>query len=268
MNMTHKKIYICFDDDHYGATWQRGFNTDHVHFNDININESKRNGDIFVIRGRGLYQFMKDNGLNFLYTDSGYFNQPTENNPKGKKLYHRVAYNKFQGETILDVSNDRFNELGVVTKPWNTGGRHILIAPPSQKTFRLLDRNEDKDEWIDRVVNEIKEVSDRPIKIRHKVGNRGERIRQNPIMNDLDNCHCVVTGNSIIATEAITLGVPACVLDENAASPVAIKQLSDIENPIRPNREQWWNSLAYQQYTMDEVETGVCMDQVRTIFQI
>ena len=57
-------------------------------------------------------------------------------------------------------------------------------------------------------------------------------------------------------------------LDENAASPVAIKNLSEIENPIRPDRSQWWYSLAYQQYTMDEVETGVCMDQVRTIFQI
>lgn len=266
--MSKQKFYICFDDDHYGATWQRGFDADYVHYSNIHINESKRKGDVFVIRGRGLYQFMKDNGLNFLYTDSGYFNQPTENNPKGKKLYHRVAYNKFQGETIFDVPDDRFNQLGVITRPWTKKGEHILIAPPSQKTFRLLERDENKDEWIDRVIKEIKSVSDRPIKIRHKVGNRGERIRQNPITKDLENCHCVVTGNSIIATEAITLGIPACVLDENAASPVSINKLSDIETPIRPNRKQWWNSLAYQQYTIEEVETGVCMDQVQTIFQI
>lgn len=268
MNMTRKKIYICFDDEHYGAKWQEGFDTDHVYWRDIDIAESQKNGDVFVIRGRGLYQFMTDNNLNFLYTDSGYFNQPTENNPKGKKLYHRVAYNKFQGETILDVPSDRFDTLGVVTKPWTKSGKHILIAPPSQKTFRMLDRDENKEDWIDRITSEIRKYSDRPIKIRHKVGNRGERINQNPITADLENCHCVVTGNSIIATESITLGVPACVLDENAASPVAINNLRDIENPIRPNRQQWWNSLAYQQYTIEEVETGVCMDQVRTIFQI
>ena len=268
MNMSQRKIYICFNDDHYGAKWQYGFNTDHVNFHDINIQESKKNGDVFVIRGRGLYQFMKHNDLDFLYTDSGYFNQPNENNPKGKKLYHRVAYNKFQGETILDVPSDRFDSLGVATTPWSKQGKHILVAPPSEKTFRLLDLDENKNSWLDNTIDTLKKYSDRPIKIRHKVGNRGERIRQNPINNDLENCHCVVTGNSIIATESITLGIPACVLDENAASPVAITKLSDIENPIRPSREQWWNSLAYQQYTIDEVETGVCMDQVRTIFQI
>ena len=268
MNMKQRKFYICIEGER-ALPWQIGFEADIIRNSDeINIEKSKEDGDIFVIWGRGLYQFMIANNLNFLYSDSGYFNQPNETNPKGKKIYHRVAYNKFQGETILNVSSDRFDSLGVATNPWTKKGRHILVAPPSEKTFALLDLNENKDQWLERIISEIKQYTDRPIKIRHKIGNRGERIRSNPIMNDLNNCHCVVTGNSIIATEAITLGVPACVLDENAASPVAIKQLSDIENPIRPSREQWWNSLAYQQYTMDEVETGVCMDQVRTIFQI
>lgn len=266
--MSKQKFYICFDDPHYGNAWQTGFNADYIHYSEIDTKKSQKNQDIFVIRGRGLYQFMKDNNLNFLYTDSGYFNQPTETNPKGKKLYHRVAYNKFQGETVLNVSSDRFENLGVKTNTWTKDGTHILIAPPSEKTFRLLDRDEDKTDWLERITAEIKTYTNRPIKVRHKMGNRGERIRQNPITKDLENCHCVVTGNSIIATEAITLGVPACVLDENAASPVAIKNLSEIENPIRPDRSQWWYSLAYQQYTIEEVETGVCMDQVRTIFQI
>ena len=268
MNMKQRKFYICFDDPHYGSAWQKGFDAECVTRNDIDVQRSQLNGDVFVIRGRGLYQFMKSNNLNFLYTDSGYFNQPTEINPKGKKLYHRVAYNKFQGETIMKVPSDRFDRLGVRTAPWTTTGDHILIAPPSEKTFRLLDRGENKTEWLDRIITEIKKYSDRPIKIRHKNGSRGIRIVQNPIADDLENCHCIVTGNSIIATEAITLGIPACVLDENAASPVAIKSLKNIENPIKPKRQQWWNSLAYQQYTMEEVETGECMDQVRTIFQI
>jgi hypothetical protein len=69
----------------------------------------------------------------------------------------------------------------------------------------------------------------------------------------------LVTYNSIAAVEAIQYGIPAFALAPTAADPVGNKDLTLIENPNRPSEEviqRWLHSIAYGQFSLDEIITG------------
>ena len=254
----------------YGPWWKSGFGGKIVHnISEVNIDKARKNGDYFVQRALGpSCTFYKDNNLNFIHSDSGYFNQPYDLNPKGKKLYHRTAVNAFQNEYILDVPSDRFNKLNFPIEDWKSNGDHILLAPPSGKTLHFLGAGITQDQWIENFLTEIKKHTDRPIKIRLKRGGRQERHFDFPLKEDLKNCHCVVTESSIIASEAVMFGTPACVLAENAAKEMCITDLKNIENPIRPDRTKWLHSLAYQQFTPEEIMDGTAKSILEETGQI
>jgi hypothetical protein len=79
----------------------------------------------------------------------------------------------------------------------------------------------------------------------------------------LADVHAVVTFNSIAATESIMAGVPAFVLAPcNAALPVSNTDLSKIDNPWYPSRDQieaWACHLAYAQFSNQELADGTAL---------
>ena len=76
----------------------------------------------------------------------------------------------------------------------------------------------------------------------------------------LGDVHALVTFNSIAGTEAILAGTPVFVLAPcNAALPVSNTDLSQIETPWFPDRDQileWAYHLAYAQFHIDEFKNG------------
>ena len=73
----------------------------------------------------------------------------------------------------------------------------------------------------------------------------------------LNNCHAVVTHNSTACIDSCIRGVPTfCTSDLALAWPVANKDLTKIENPEYPNRDQWVYDLGYKQWTEKEVRDG------------
>ena len=267
--MSERKFYIAITNE-WGPVWKKGFKGKITKsFDGLDFDKIRIRGDYFIQRALGpSCQFFKNNKLNFIHSDSGYFNQPYELNPKGKKFYHRTAVNAFQNEYILDVPGDRFEKLSFPINDWNTKGDYILLAPPSTKTLNFLRARITQDQWINNFMTEIKKHTDRPVKIRLKQGGRQERHFDFPLKEDLKNCHCVVTESSIIASEAVMFGTPACVLAENAAKEMCITDLKNIENPIRPDRTKWLHSLAYQQFTPEEIMDGTAKSILEETGQI
>ena len=108
------------------------------------------------------------------------------------------------------------------------------------------------------VKKEIRKYTDRPIKIRYKQS-RQYRRRSKPIYTDLQDCHALVTYQSIAAIESILFGVPAFTLAPCAADPVADKDLSQLDNPTVQDRDKihkWAHHLAYGQFHVNGLKDG------------
>ena len=69
----------------------------------------------------------------------------------------------------------------------------------------------------------------------------------------------MVTYNSIATVEAVQYGIPAFGLAPTAADPVCSNDLTQIENPCKPHEDvvyKWLSSIAYGQFSLDEILTG------------
>ena len=76
------------------------------------------------------------------------------------------------------------------------------------------------------------------------------------LKNDI---HCLITFNSIAATEALLLGKPAITLGPNAAQLLCSQSLAAVETPYIPTLdevEEWAAHLAYSQFTELEMRNG------------
>ena len=82
------------------------------------------------------------------------------------------------------------------------------------------------------------------------------------LMRDFTLACCVVTLNSNTAVESVLAGVPTVTCNPGSmAYEVSRHEVSSIEQS--PDRKQWTYNLAYKQWTMDEIKTGVAWDHAK-----
>lgn len=221
--------------------------------------------DPVLIRGISsgkIAKYVQEKGQDYYFIETGYLgNYRCENNRTGRKVYHRIVKNSMQHSTIMDVPDDRLQELvkfnpSLEYKGWKRSGSKILVVLPTDKPFQYYGHNRDK--WIQKVEKTIKKHSDREIVWREKAS-RGERTNDT-IYDALNNdIYALVTYNSIATVEAIQHGIPAFGLAPTAADPVCSNDLTQIENPFMPDEDviyKWLSSIAYSQFSLDEILTG------------
>ena len=211
-----------------------------------------------LIRSMGKRKLIKqcwENNKTFYYMDSGYVgNYKSKTNPHGWKFWHRIVKNDLQHNEIIDRADDRWRKLNYPIRK-RKQGRHILLVTPSEKPCKFY--GIDRDTWVEDTVAEIKKHTDRPIIIRDKAP-RQQRITRT-IFEDLNNCHALVTYQSIAAIESVLYGVPAFTLAPTAADPVCDKDISLIEQPTPQDNDKiykWACHLAYGQFHVDEFKDG------------
>jgi hypothetical protein len=191
----------------------------------------------------------------FYYMDSGYIgNYKSSNNPQGWKLWHRIVKNNLQHNEIINRPDNRWKKLDYPINK-RKHGTHILLVTPSEKPCKFY--GIDRDIWLQDTIKEIQKYTDRPIVIRDKAP-RQQRITKT-IFEDLENCHALVTYQSIAAVESVLHGIPAFTLAPTAADPVCDKDLSLIETPTQQDEHKiykWACHLAYGQYHIEELKNG------------
>jgi len=137
-------------------------------------------------------------------------------------------------------------------------GRKILVCPPSDKVMNLFNQGT-AEQWTTNIVEKIKTLTDRPIEIRMKPI-RSERVTNKTIQQALaDDVHCLITYNSIAATEALMEGKPAITLGPNAAQLICETNLEKIEHPRIPTEDEMYafiKHLSYAQFTQNEMADG------------
>lgn len=193
-------------------------------------------------------------GRTFYAIDTGYFG-----NVGKTKTWHRITKNNLQLlDPIRERSDDRLKKILDYTYKKQTHGRKILICPPSEKVMNLFNQL-DPESWTNRVVEQLKQYTDRPIEIRLKP-TRSERVSTKTIEAALnDDVYCLITYNSIAAIEALMNGKPAIALGPNAAHTVCNTRLEDIEKLYFPRKFEmtaFMCHLSYAQFTREEMQDG------------
>lgn len=167
----------------------------------------------------------------------------------------------------------------VTLKPWRQNGNHILILCQRPKGWNLMGR--DQDDWLDLTISKIRQHSQRPIVVRMHP-NDGTRFKQmekiykrykdsitfslkENIKEELVNCWCAVGYNSTPTTVAAIEGIPVYVEDpaNSWAADIAFKDLSLIENPPLPDREEWAHKIANIHWSNEEVRSGKLWSSIK-----
>lgn len=203
-------------------------------------------------------------GRDFYYIDTGYLgNFPSPTNTGGKKVWHRVVKNENQLTKIYEAPEDRWKQLLdknpiLAWNGWKNVNKKILLVMPNPKACRYY--NVDYDHWEKETIKTIKENTDLPIEVRIK-GSRSERNHGYTIYDAFNSgVAATVSLNSIASLESVLFGIPAFVSVPCAASPLASTNLKDISLPFYPNEEtirKHCNSLAYGQFTLNEIASGL-----------
>lgn len=257
-------IFLSKDgQDEYINMFARGCGQASVNTEDFVYKDSN---EPIVLRGilkkKWIQQCWKD-GRDFYYLDTGYFgNEITKTNPNGWKIWHRIVKNDLQHNSIILRPGNRFQKFNKQFSPWKTSGKKILIAAPDEKPCKFY--GIDKDQWIQQTVDTIKQYTNRPIEVRERAAKRIDRVVNDTLQTALDrDVFALVTFNSVAAVESVFHGIPVFTLAPvNAASPVGLQDLSQIENPYYPTTEklqEWAYHLSYGQFHTNELKTGRAM---------
>jgi hypothetical protein len=180
-----------------------------------------------------LWSQAKAEGREWFYIDNGFI---------GAGRF-RIARNAVQAAQCRP-DPARLAGLGVTIAPWRRGGRHVLVCLQSDEFMGTVAG------FTGDIAAAVCDQTDRPVRVRRKGNPR-------PLAADLADCWCVVTWASNAAVEAILAGVPAIVLGESAAAPMAGDGLDQIDAPPTPDgREEWAAGLAASQWTLEEIASG------------
>lgn len=175
----------------------------------------------------------------WIYLDHGYFRRGHFHG------HYRMTWCDFQQRELIERPDDRWKKLNIELQPWRKG-RDIIVCPPSSHVCKIFGCHE----WEANTTASLRRFTARPIRIRRKTD-------PSPFAEAIRNAHAVVTSSSIAAVEAALLGVPVFVDAISAASLIGLTDLSKIESPVYPDREPWVHSMAYGQFTRDEMKEGL-----------
>lgn len=181
----------------------------------------------------------------FIYIDKGYYFP--SNHPYNFSGYYRVCFNSliYNGEGNYNL--DRFSKFKYTLHPWKKDGRHVIFCPILSIPAQFY--NIDVDNWTRQMYNKIQRYTDRPI----IVSTKANKVNAKQYFK---NAHCLITFNSNIMVEALIEGVPIISLSPDRP----IGSIEEIENPIYDR--QILANLAYQQWTLAQMESGQCWHEL------
>jgi len=241
-----------------GFVHEHGKTAPHLMLRQAAVNLQKRNGK---------HSLIVDSNL-FLYADPG-----------NTKRYLRYSFDGVFPTTGFyfdkDVDPTRWQKissnLNISLKPWRTSGNHILICLQRNGGWSM--RGLDVMNWLDQTIQKIRQYSNhRQIVVRAhpgdkkarqylKVNHKNVHISRSPtLLHDLRNAWATVVYNSSPAVASAIEGVPVFLTDpqprHSQAFDVSNTDLSKIENPSMPDRQQWIERLAMCHWNFDELKSG------------
>lgn len=200
-------------------------------------------------------------GRDYLVLELAYFGDR-------RNKFVSLGYNGLNGHAEFynrDCPGDRWAQHGVPVAPWKQGGDYVLLMGQIP-TDASLATCPGYDHWLKSAVQAARVYG---LPVRFRPHPRGPVIRDAPapIMGgELDaalrGAALVIAWNSNSLVDAVLAGVPVIACDRGSmAWPVAAHEIG--AEPIRPDRTQWLHDLAYTQWTLDEIASGLAWGHLR-----
>jgi hypothetical protein len=152
-------------------------------------------------------------------------------------------------------NNDtRSKQLGLTLRPWRKQGDHILICLQHTQSEQWKDMPS-----LEKYVIDI--VSKLPVRpplenVEYEIPKQIANTYDDFDLN-FTNAWAVISHSSNPGIHAVLNGIPAYVGEHSLAYEVANTDLSTIESPEMPERQQWLNDYAYTEWTDTEIASGL-----------
>lgn len=217
----------------------------------------------------------KRNGKRSLIVDSNLFLYA---DPENTKRYLRYSFDGVFPTTGFyfdrDVDPLRWKkisqDLGITLKPYRQTGNHILLCLQRNGGWSM--RGLPVMDWLDKTITEIRKYSKRHIVVRSHPGDKkvhtylklnhpNTSISNNKLLiQDFKNAWATVVFNSSPSVASAIEGVPIFLTDPkpeySQSLSVANLDLSKIENPLLPDRQEWIEKLSMSHWNFDELRSG------------
>jgi len=196
--------------------------------------------------------------------------------------------------------NRRWKELRrrkhIVVKDYRTDGDHILMLLNSSSKYGRgwSARGTDSMYWLQKSLSEIRQYTDRPIRVRFHPNEKKDLRESRPVealqkmygnitfsggvvgsnkailpprtlIEDCDNAWAAVVHTTSASVIPIINGIPVFTSSRDCiAFPIATHRLSKIEKPSLPKREQWFYDLSYSLWNVEELRDGVAWKRIKS----
>ena len=205
--------------------------------------------------------------------------------PKNARNYLRFSLNDIFPSTgnyfTKTVLPERWQQIKddyqIDLKPWRSNGNHILICLQRNGGWSM--KGLPVTQWFYATVKRIRKFSDRPIVVRAHPGDRKFKLdmlsknfnykisNKTNIIDDLKNAWACITFNSSPGVASAIEGIPIFVTDPNSKDSQAFKvsnfDLTKIENPIMPDRQQWIEEVSMSHFNFNDLQKGIAWDIIR-----
>lgn len=170
---------------------------------------------------------------------------------------------------LHDLDTDRPKKIGIKLQPLQEKRRgEILVACQHHESLQW-EGMPSLAKWSEETVNKIRQYSSRRIIVRPHprspfsfkmtdiLFEKPQRIPNTyDDFNIFYNYHCVINHNAGPAVQAAIKGVPVLCDPSSLAAPLSMSW-EQLENPILPDREEWFLKLCHTEWTVDEIAQGI-----------
>ena len=240
-------------------------------------------------RRRDLVERAKKKGIYIITFDGGILSSFGNTITHPQHHWRVSLYSPMNNGNFLsdDSPPDRWNMMNrlwnIRYEPWRKSNENdpilFVLQPKDNWSMDELDPID----WFKDVYNKIRPLTKRKFLIRPHPNHMAQMInRKNEFPNDCEliqgkshwagdekkyyrfnfqdaitNVHAVITHNSTASVDSCIRGIPTFVTSNLAICwPVANTDLTKIETPIFPDREQWVYDIGYKMWSTEEIRSG------------
>lgn len=191
-------------------------------------------------------------GIPAVVADWGYLKRVSEPS-EAERGYYQVGIGGLNAVPPFDCPSDRFDALGLTVAPrgGDPKGYVLVCGQVPGDAAHGMDANA-YISWLRETISQYPEAVYRPHP-RGGVDLPGIESHTGPLSEALAGARLVVTWNSNVGHDALLAGVPVV-----AHGPAAYSELAGETLPSVDPRREYFHRVAYGQWTLDEMRSGVC----------